>query len=106
MLAKAKTMSVGQLTAAANAVFGEIGTNFGLAEVLSLLGDVKSYRIADAGAFPYSFNSDSTIYYKDFIANVSQMHAFLFNNGSYTPSLAAYNMGQNFAELHRQHFGW
>ena len=106
MLARAKTMSLGQLNAAANALFGEIGTNFGLAEILSMLSDVKSYRIVDSGGFPYQYNSDSTIYIRDLVANVSQMHAYLFGNGNYTPSLAVYTMGQNFAELHRQHFGW
>lgn len=91
---KVKGASASQLNDIANKVFGQTATSLELTEILSLLGDVKSYTIVANDGFPFDgMRTTGTIKGKgslvipvDLESNVVELHKFLFGTENYVPS--------------------
>lgn len=90
ILQKAQTMNLNQLYAIINAVLNNVRISFDKLEVFSLAKDVFKYRISETSGFPFeriTFPVGTSMIYADSMTdNVSQLHAFLFPDESYTPS--------------------
>lgn len=74
-----------------NQVFPEIQTNLSDTEILSLAKSITKYKITDETGFPFekvahNYNKVSYVFPVDLAANVTELHKFLFNDTSYTPS--------------------
>lgn len=94
ILDEAKKASPTTLNKIANDVFGSVYTSLDLTEIISLLGDITKYKIADNGGFPEaSLRSTGTIGKAgscvvpvDLEQNVIWLHEFLFGVDNYQPS--------------------
>lgn len=93
IIEKAKKADLMTLNRIINDVFPCISTNFNLADFIALSADAAKYNIADTTGFPFE---KTTKNWSDAVGdavvpinlekNVSELHAFLFDEESYTPS--------------------
>lgn len=86
----------------ANEVFPQTATSLSLSEILDLLADIGSYKIADTSGFPVAeYRTTGVIGSKgdcvipvDLETNVMILHEYLFGDvGDYTPSAAVESYG-------------
>lgn len=93
MLAKMKKCGIGTLNNIMDEVFPMISTNFSKTEILGMLGDVVSYDIVATKGFPEDNDgksmgkSGSCIIPISLLTNVQKLHAFLFDDEEYVPSV-------------------
>ena len=93
-LEEAKKASPATLTDIAGKVFDSTLTSFDLADIITMLVDVRKYQVVGDGGFPTaSLRTTGTIGSKgscivplDLEQNVIWLHGFLFENEEYTPS--------------------
>ena len=91
---EAKKSSAGTLNQIANDVFPQVSTSLSLEEITSLLGSITDYTITESDGFPFEdYRTTGTIGKKgscvipnDLETNVVELHKFLFDDDSYTPS--------------------
>lgn len=92
MLNKAKTSDISTLTSVCSAVFDDVSTSLSMSEIIGLAKDVTGYSIASTTGFPLKLttgelsDAGDAIVPIDLSANVTQLHAFLFDNEDYVPS--------------------
>lgn len=93
MLEKAKDSSVGTLLKIVDEVFPNISTSLTNAELLDLASGVFSYNLTETTGFPEDRGStvigevNSYIIPVSLLTNVEDLHAFLYGNEKYTPSV-------------------
>ncbi|MGN0482381.1 MAG: LCP family protein [Lachnospiraceae bacterium] len=90
---KAKTMEVTKLNEIADKILSSyVETNLSKTDILDLLKDIASYNLKDTTGFPFDkntttlSNSASVVVPCDLISNVQQLHSYMFENQTYTPS--------------------
>lgn len=91
---EAKKASVSTLNSIANKVFPQVATSLKLDEILSLLGNVTKYEIADNAGFPFEeYRGTGTVGSKGSCVvpvslekNVKKLHQFLFGTEDYEVS--------------------
>ena len=94
MLKKAKKLNVRELSALADEIMPMISTSFSATDVLSLAVNLKKYELLDAKGFPFEVAAvenprgmtGSYVAPADLKTNVKELHSYLFDNESYTPS--------------------
>jgi len=97
---KAKNADIATLYNLVNTVFPQVLTSFTNAELINLAKDITKYHIGESTGFP--FDKDSKIMGKkgDCVIplglkqNVYQLHTFLFDNETYTPSTTVSKIDQ------------
>ena len=94
MMAKAKKADVSTLTKLMDAVFPHISTSLSQGEMLSMMKIMIGYDLGDSQGFPFDRTSKKmgskgdVVVPCDLVSNVTELHKFLFDNESYTPSSA------------------
>lgn len=92
MMAKAKKADVATLTKLMDAVFPHISTSLSQGEMLSMIKIMIGYDLGDSQGFPFDRTSKKmgskgdVVVPCDLVSNVTELHKFLFDNESYTPS--------------------
>ncbi len=86
MLEKAKSMSLSRVFEIIDVVSREIATSFELMEILNLAKYLLQYNITETTGFPFKYQSNDKIYPKNLIANVAELHRFLYGTEDYEPS--------------------
>ena len=92
MIEKAKKADLSTLNKIINSVFGEVSTSFTNAEIISMAAYLQSYELVDTAGFPYYKNTASVgnqgdcVIPCDLSDNVTELHKYLFDDDSYTPS--------------------
>lgn len=92
MFEKAKQADIATLNKVINAMFSDIQTSFSNADLISLGSQIFNYEIGEMSGFPFTKNTitlgtkGNVVVPCDLVSNVSQLHAFLYNNESYEPS--------------------
>ncbi len=105
ILEKLKQCSPTKLIEICNAVFPEVSTNLTLADVLALVPDVGKYSITSMSAFPYHQvdayveSSGSVKVPLGLAEDVTELHANLFGDTSYTPSSTVQQISNKIEEL-------
>lgn len=88
---KAKQADFNTLRTILGAVFPQISTSIGIDDLMSIAKDVKKYYIGQTSGFPFS-HAEMSIGKKSCVipttleSNVVQLHAFLYDDTSFTPS--------------------
>jgi len=100
VFAKIKTSNVTTLVSVINKVLPEIYTNLSTTDIIALAKDISSYSITDSKGFPFEvitghLTTDSLDYdFADgFNTNVTELHQYLFDNQSYSPSSTVQTIG-------------
>ena len=89
---KLQNSNLATINKIADDVFGEVGTNFTLPEILSYAKDFKKYKLADTTGFPFNVTTGtlsgigSSVIPTSFTNDVQQLHQFFFGDDGYTPS--------------------
>lgn len=90
---KAKKANLATLNRIVDKVVPGISTNFSTPEIFGLVADIAKYNLADQTGFPFEKTTKNwTNKIGDVVipvtleSNVSQLHQFLFAEGSYSPS--------------------
>ena len=88
---KAQQQGVTGLAGMITTMFDYIKTSLSTAEILSLAANIGRYEIGDTIGFPYekqgaNIAAGDCVVPVNLAANVSQLHADLFGDTSYTPS--------------------
>ena len=94
MMEKAGGASVGTLTEMVNAVLPQVETSLDVDEILSVLGSVAGYNMAESDGFPFEGgraganvgSKGSCVIPVDLEENVRQLHHMLYPEERYTPS--------------------
>lgn len=92
ILEKAKKADIGTLTNICNSVIDDISTTLSITQILSLAKDVTSYSIGSTTGFPFELTTKvlpvthDTVIPADLATNVRELHQYLFDDMSYTPS--------------------
>ena len=95
----AKSAGILQLNALIDELFPMVYTSLSATEILGLAKDALSYTIGETKGFPFNLaNYDAD---KSYVApvnlaeNVSELHAFLFNDTDYVPSDTVQEISNN-----------
>ncbi len=89
---KAQQQGVTAMLALANNVLPNISTSMSNLEILSLVSGMTGYTIGEQTGFPFDVSTADLADAGDVVvpvtlaSNVTQLHAFLFNEENYTPS--------------------
>lgn len=89
---KAQSANLPTILSIINNVFPMIRTSLDKDEIISMAKDAGAYSIADTTGFPFDKNPDahvgrmSCILVDDLVQNDKQLHEYLFEGESYTPS--------------------
>ena len=90
VLAKAKTLGIGQLNKVADTILPKIRTNISSGEILSLLPSVASFNIGDSMGWPYETKGITLDRWYgvpvNLEANVKKLHQEAFGQTDYEPS--------------------
>lgn len=92
MLEKAKKADIGTLTSICNSVVDDISTTLSISQILSLVKDVKSFKVSTTTGFPFELTTTSltvtgdTVVPADLITNVKELHQYMFDDMAYVPS--------------------
>jgi len=96
---KAKTANITSLLNAVDAVLPEVYTNLSSTDIIALAKDVASYEIVDSQGFPFQVLTGSLgdgvsyVFADGWDVNVTELHQYLFENSSYTPSSTVTTIG-------------
>lgn len=91
---KAKSANIGTLNSILDTVLPDVSTSLSATELLGLATKAGKYNMGDSVGFPFEKTSGSVgnlgdmVIAIDFEANVIELHKFLYDNESYTPSSA------------------
>ena len=89
---KAKQQKTSGILAMVNLLLPEISTSLGTTEILSLASAAGSYSLTDQTGFPFDktaltlSSAGDCVIPVNLAANVTQLHAFLYNEDNYIPS--------------------
>lgn len=89
---KAKKADISKINDIINVVFPMVATNYSNEELLQLAPQMISYNIVDTQGFPFDKETGtisgkgSCVIPVNMAENVKQLHEYLFDNYSYTPS--------------------
>lgn len=92
IVSKAKKTDMAAINNIINAVFSMIATDYSNDQLLELAPQMISYEIVDTQGFPFDRTAGtvkgkgSCVIPVNLAENVKQLHEYLFNNYSYTPS--------------------
>lgn len=92
MVDKAQKSNLVTLNNLINQLFGDIETSFTNSELIALSADVFQYQLGDTCGFPYEkvthtySKTGDVVIPCDLAANVTKLHAFLFDTTDYVPS--------------------
>ncbi len=93
MVAKAKKSSLSTLFSIMDQVFPMIQTSLDKQEIVSMIPNMLSYEIGETAGFPFDHYEMQVSQKGDVVvpvtleSNVQQLHEFLFDDSSYTPSV-------------------
>ncbi len=103
ILEKAKKQDMGTLMNICNVVFPEVETNMTLADILAMAPDIGKYKIVNNIAFPYhqidTYINGSVKVPLGLAEDVTQLHADLFGDTSYTPSATVQQISNKIEDL-------
>ena len=88
---KAKTADLITINSILDKILPMIQTNLDSTKLLLLAKDIMSYDIVDETGFPFdkrafTYHKVSYVFPVDLVANVTQLHQFLFETTDYAPS--------------------
>ena len=92
IVSTAKKADISKINEIVNTVFPMIATNYSNDELLAMAPELMGYDIVDTVGFPFDRETDtisgkgSCVIPVNMENNVRQLHEYLFNNYSYTPS--------------------
>lgn len=92
MVAKAQRSNLKTINSLIDEVFGDIKTSYSNAELIGLAAQVFNYSLGETSGFPFEKNTitlgskGSVVVPCDLASNVTQLHAFLYNDEEYVPS--------------------
>ncbi len=92
IVSTAKKADISKINEIVNTVFPMIATNYSNDELLAMAPELMGYDIVDTVGFPFDMETDtisgkgSCVIPVNMENNVRQLHEYLFNNYSYTPS--------------------
>ena len=94
-----------KINALINKVLPEVSTSISMKEFSKLAMGVLSYDIGETSGFPFDKTDGnisgmgSVVIQKGHVANVEQLHAFLYPKNEYTPSETVKEIGQQIKRL-------
>ena len=101
-LSKAKQAGIPTVINVCNEVFPGISSSLSLPEVLTLAGSMGKFNIADSAGFPFENEAPNTgrnfLYPVTLSSNVTELHAYLYNNTDYAPSETVRALSEAVAE--------
>ncbi len=103
MLNKMKSTDIGTLTGMLSDIMGQVSTNFTQTELISLATDLPNYNLVSTTGFPFELTTKTlsstgdTVIPIDFTNNVTELHKYLFDDQSYTPSNTVKNLSDKIA---------
>ncbi len=101
-LSKAKQAGIPTVINVCNEVFPGISSSLSLPEVLTLAGGMGKYDIADSSGFPFESEAPNTgrnfLYPVTLASNVTELHAYLYENTDYAPSETVRALSEAVAE--------
>ena len=88
---KAKTAGIGKIIEIIDEVFPLVATNIPKTTMVSLASSMMSYELGESSGFPSMrenarIDGQDTIIPADLVANVTELHQFLFDEDDYYPS--------------------
>jgi LCP family protein required for cell wall assembly len=92
VMKKAQSADLSTINRIIDKVFGKIGTNFTLTEILAYAKDAFDYKLTDMSGFPFDKTTatlsgvGSTVLPDDLQSNVIELHKFFFKKDTYSPS--------------------
>lgn len=92
MVQKAQKSSLKTMNSLINQVFGDIETSFSNTDLIALASKIFQYSLGETAGFPFEKASKtydkigSVVIPCDLSSNVTQLHAFLYDDANYTPS--------------------
>ena len=107
LLAKAKTMSIEDISEVYDDVAGKLDTNMSRNTLTETLAAISDKEIENIGRFPYEFKTryeppDKHFNYRvaqSLVSNVVQLHADMFGQGEYTPTETVKGLSERIIEL-------
>lgn len=93
MVEKAQASNLKTINAIIDEVFDDVETSFSNADLIALAAQVFNYQLTGSEGFPFSKNTITLGSKGNVVApctlesNVIELHKFLYNNDSYTPSV-------------------
>lgn len=101
MLDKAKKSDITTLTSICEAIFKHVETNIPITQILGMLKDVSKYEVVETVGFPYELSNvtlpkeGDTVVPNVLSKNVEKLHAFLYEDETYTLSPTVTNISNN-----------
>lgn len=101
MLDKAKKSDITTLTSICEAIFKHVETNIPITQILGMLKDVSKYEVVETVGFPYELSNvmlpkeGDTVVPNVLSKNVEKLHAFLYEDETYTLSPTVTNISDN-----------
>lgn len=98
IIEKAKQADLSTLNKIINSLFDEVATSFTNTEIIGMAAYLQSYELVDTAGFPYYKNTASVgnqgdcVIPCDLSDNVTELHKYLFDEDSYTPSNTVENI--------------
>ncbi len=98
MLEKAKTSSISTLVKVIDEVFPDVATSLSTTELIELASGMMSYQLTETTGFPEDRGNavigevTSYIIPVSLLTNVEDLHAFLYGNEKYVPSVQLQNI--------------
>ena len=92
MLEKAKKANPATLVKICNSVVDHISTTLSLSQMVDLAKDVTKYSVSSTTGFPFDLTTKNmprcgdTVIPADLVTNVKQLHEYMFDDTTYTPS--------------------
>ena len=99
---KAQQQGVVKVLEIVNQMLPSIETSLGMADIISLASGISSYTIEDTTGFPFDktsvdISAGDVVVAVDLAANVKQLHEYLFEDTSYTPSATVQEISDTIA---------
>lgn len=110
MMAKAKTLSVGQLQDIVETIVPGISTNLTLSDILGLVLDVNDYTMGEKTRIPFDNmyrdqedKGPAYVYYYHLTDNVTKLHEFLYGTTDYQPTKTVQEISDYIDEYRQSH---
>ncbi|WP_434309904.1 LCP family protein [Hominifimenecus sp. rT4P-3] len=110
MMAKAKTLSLGELEDICETIMPGISTNLSLTDVLGLVLDVGDYTMGENTRIPFDQmyrdqedKGPAYVYYYHLTDNVAKLHEFLYGTKNYAPTNTVQKISDYIDEYRQSH---
>ena len=105
---KAQSANLSTILSIVNKVFPMIKTSLDKDEIIGMAKDAGAYSIADTTGFPFEKNPDayvgkmSCVLVDNLAQNDKQLHEYLFEGESYTPSAEVMKISEDLMEVYKK----